>query len=261
MRRSKAFKRDRWLSILLAGLIGFLLGNWHAVPSRPTGLSPSQHVALRFPEAKADAAVAVADIAPDAPTSAIATSTIATSAMVLGDAQLALLSPDPMVPPSVRPSATQSPQPPVQAAVPQEATLSPSPAPKVVPAPRPVQPRTELKSAPDGASRHANRPGFLLNDAQIASIKTRLHLTPDQERMWPAVEAALRNVAYAKAREAQRRGPAGSAEVASLNPDSAAVQGLKSAAVPLIMSFSDEQKNEVRSLAHVMGLDKLASEL
>jgi len=38
------------------------------------------------------------------------------------------------------------------------------------------------------------------------------------------------------------------------------VQGLKSAAVPLIMSFSDDQKNEVKSLAHVMGLDRLASE-
>ena len=50
-------------------------------------------------------------------------------------------------------------------------------------------------------------------------------------------------------------------DVASLDPDSAEVQGLKSAAFPLIMSFSDEQRNEVRSLAHVMGLDKLASEL
>ena len=45
----------------------------------------------------------------------------------------------------------------------------------------------------------------MLNDAQIASIKARLHLTPDQERMWPAVEAALRNIAYAKAREPSRR--------------------------------------------------------
>ena len=102
----------------------------------------------------------------------------------------------------------------------------------------------------------------MLNDAQIASIKERLHLTGDQERMWPAVEAALRNVAYAKARDAQRHGApaAGATEVASLDPDSAVVQDLKSAAFPLIMSFSDEQKNEVRSLAHVMGLDKLAAE-
>jgi hypothetical protein len=109
------------------------------------------------------------------------------------------------------------------------------------------------------AAHHPNRPGFLLNDAQIGSIKERLHLTPDQERMWPAVEAALRNVAYAKVRTAHRHDAPGS-EVASLDAESAEVQGLKSAAIPLLMSFNDEQKNEVRSLAHVMGLDKLASE-
>ncbi len=79
--------------------------------------------------------------------------------------------------------------------------------------------------------------------------------------MWPAVEAALRNIAYAKAHDGRRHGPAVNTDVASLDPDSAEVQGLKSAAFPLIMSFSDEQRNEVRSLAHVMGLDKLASEM
>jgi len=30
--------------------------------------------------------------------------------------------------------------------------------------------------------------------------------------------------------------------------------------VPLIMSFSSEQKDEVRSLVHVMGLDQLAAQ-
>ena len=79
--------------------------------------------------------------------------------------------------------------------------------------------------------------------------------------MWPAVEAALRNIAYAKARDGRRHGAAATTDVASLDPDSAEVQGLKSAAFPLIMSFSDEQRSEVRSLAHVMGLDQLASEL
>jgi len=99
----------------------------------------------------------------------------------------------------------------------------------------------------------------MLNDAQIASIKTRLNLTPDQERMWPAVEAALRNNAYTHTQEA--RGHAGSgntAQAAAVDPD--AVQGLKSAAVPLIMSFNSEQKDEVRSIVHVMGLDQLASQ-
>ncbi len=99
----------------------------------------------------------------------------------------------------------------------------------------------------------------MLNDAQIASIKARLHLTPDQERMWPAVEAALRNIAYMRARQAHRRG-APAAELASVDPDSAEVQEFKSAAIPLIMSFSPEQKDEARSLAHVMGLDQLAAQ-
>jgi hypothetical protein len=124
-----------------------------------------------------------------------------------------------------------------------------------------VQPKSELKSAAIAdAARHANRPGFVLNDTQIASIRSRLHLSPDQQQMWPAVEAALRSIAYAKARDARRHGAPGSSDVAALDPDSAEVQGLKSAAFPLIMSFSDEQRNEVRSLAHVMGLDQLASQ-
>ncbi len=100
----------------------------------------------------------------------------------------------------------------------------------------------------------------MLNDAQIASIKERLHLTPDQERMWPAVEAALRNIAYTHAQEARgaRRVPGTAAQTAAVDPN--AVQGLKSAAVPLIMSFNAEQKDEVRNLVHVMGLDQLASQ-
>ncbi len=103
------------------------------------------------------------------------------------------------------------------------------------------------------------RPGFVLNDSQIASIKQRLHLTPDQEEMWPAVEAALRNLAYTRARVA-RGGAAANAQIAQADPNSPEVQGLKSAAIPLLMSFNSEQKDEVRNLAHVMGLDQLASQ-
>ena len=103
----------------------------------------------------------------------------------------------------------------------------------------------------------ANRPGYMLDEAQIASIKTRLNLTPDQQQMWPAVEAALRNIAYTRAQDPRSRATANAAQ-AAVDPN--AVQGLKSAAVPLIMSFNSEQKEEVRNLAHVMGLDQLASE-
>ncbi len=245
----RALKRGRLATILLVGVAGYLLGNWHALSLRSAdpspGLSPAQSVALRFPEVQADAAVADTVSA----TASTISATSPTSAMVFGGAQLALLSPEPMVGRVVA-------QPEPQVAVPQAA---PQPrADTEIKSPPAMQRRSELRSLTESAVRHVNRPGFVLNDAQIASIKGRLRLTPDQERMWPSVEAALRSIAYAKARDANQRGAA--AVVASLDPDSAEVQDLKSAAFPLILSFNDEQKNEVRSLAHVMGLDRLASE-
>jgi hypothetical protein len=122
-------------------------------------------------------------------------------------------------------------------------------------------PRLRSAKAPTVAVRRRvmNRPGYMLDDAQIASIKERLRLTPDQEQMWPAVEVALRNIAYTRAKAARgpNVSPAGE-DPAEVDPQS--VEGLKSAAIPLIMSFNDEQKQEVRDVAHVMGLDELASQ-
>ncbi|HLN10820.1 MAG TPA: hypothetical protein VK281_17925 [Xanthobacteraceae bacterium] len=110
----------------------------------------------------------------------------------------------------------------------------------------------------------ARRTATVLNDAQIASIKGRLNLTPDQERMWPAVEVALRKLAYAKRDRGARKPGANPAIhddaqelLASLDPASEDVQHLKSVAAPLIMSFSDDQERELRTLAQIAGLDKL----
>ena len=176
--------------------------------------------------------------------------------MVLGDPQLLLLNPDPMVP-----QPRKAPQP--AAANGRSRGDSAPPLPQMPsPRPAPAAARRTSQDVPPAAAlayRQATRPGFVLNDAQIASIKERLHLTPGQQAMWPAVEAALHNIAYARTGAAHRHG-AGGTQVASLDPDSLEVQGLKAAAIPLLMSFSDEQKTEVRGLAHVMGLDNLASE-
>ena len=264
MRREKASKRGRWFWIVVAGVIGFLIGDRHAATWQRADFSASQNVALRFPEPKTDAADEDPAAAAE-PGSGVAAGE--TSMPVLGGAQLALLSPQPMVPVPVQPRALQTPAPSLQSSL--QSTPQPSlqaaTAPSAAKIAAPARPRAEPRpatSAADLASRHASRQGFLLNDAQIASIKQRLHLTADQESMWPAVEAALRNVAYARARDARRPGaPSNAAQLASADPESVEVQGLKSAAVPLIMSFSEEQRHEVRSLAHVMGLDKLASEL
>jgi hypothetical protein len=257
MWRVRAVRPGLWLGIGFAIFAGFLLGNWQAFKSRAADLSPSEKVALRFPEADIDQPIAVkpAGAAP----------------MILGDKELALFSPEPMLPdtrPHLAAAQLQPASPAITVSLPasETAPVRAIPVALAVPAKREAKVpvvnavRAAPKGEADATSRRGSRPGFLLNDAQIASIRTRLHLTPDQESMWPAVEAALRNIAYAKAQVARRHSDDRAADLAALDPDSEAVQGLKSAAVPLIMSFSEEQKSEVRSLAHVMGLDKLASE-
>jgi hypothetical protein len=46
----------------------------------------------------------------------------------------------------------------------------------------------------------------------------------------------------------------------TVDPASADLNTLKSAAAPLMLSFSPEQKREVRALIHVVGLEKLLSD-
>jgi hypothetical protein len=116
----------------------------------------------------------------------------------------------------------------------------------------------EKRAAPAPAPKVAKPSNKVLNDAQIASIKTRLNLTPDQQRYWPAVEAALRNIAYQKDAAGATKG-ASAKRLAAVDPNSAGVQQLKSAAFPLIMSFNDDQKSEVRQLARLMGLEQVAA--
>jgi hypothetical protein len=233
MQGRRAFKRGRVVFIIAIGGAGYLLGIWHAAAVRTPGLSPTQTVALRFPED-------LTDVASDSTTGALAASRAgAARAAALGNAQLVLLDPLPMVP-AVHDAA---PVPMVEALPP---GVAPAPPHTTVPIPLPV---SRTKTTAVAIHQQADRPSALLNDGQIASIKARLHLTPDQETMWPAVEAALRNGGHANA-----------TRLAAADPDSVEVEGLKAAALPLIMSFSAEQKSEARNIAHVMGLDQLASQ-
>jgi hypothetical protein len=109
-------------------------------------------------------------------------------------------------------------------------------------------------------ARPANPRGAVFNDAQIASIKERLNLTPSQERMWPPVEAALRELAYKKPAAGAQKTTQGAAARSTLDPNSAEVARLKSAAVPLVMSFSFEQQRELRTLAHLIGLGSMVAQ-
>ena len=99
-------------------------------------------------------------------------------------------------------------------------------------------------------------PNALLNDAQIASLKSRLRLTSDQESLWPAVEVALRDVVLWHARESQRKKGAG-----SITFQKSEVQRLTEAVRPLLMRMSEDQKREVRTLARVIGLEAVASQI
>lgn len=94
----------------------------------------------------------------------------------------------------------------------------------------------------------------LLSDGQIAGIKERLKLSSDQEYYWPAVETALRAVA----RKLHATHQVANAKPA-IDPDSDEVQQLKSAAMPLLWQLRDDQKDEVRKLARMMGLDRVAA--
>jgi hypothetical protein len=234
--RRKSAWHGRLVLIFGAAGIGYLIGSWNAQALRgDRAPSAAQTVALRFPEDL--------NIAQPQPEPASHADTPVATAMVLGPTGLALFEPKPM---ALQPAMASTAGP----ATAEPAQPSPAP-PAAVASAKPVQLAGVPKSHP-AASHLANRPGSMLDDAQIASIKQRLHLTPEQQQMWPAVEAALRNIAFARTREATRRG--------GFDPNSAEVQDLKSAAIPLLMSFSSEQKDEVRSLAHVMGLDQLASQ-
>jgi hypothetical protein len=121
-----------------------------------------------------------------------------------------------------------------------------------------AEPRKPAAASPDKTKR-VDRQKLLLDDAQIASLRTRLKLTPTQEEFWPAVEVTLRDVIRAHARKSRKSHPHGVAPQIDVN--SAEVQQLISAAMPLIVRLSEEQKREVRALARIIGLETVASKI
>jgi len=96
----------------------------------------------------------------------------------------------------------------------------------------------------------------LLSDIQIAGIKERLKLSPAQEQHWPGVENALRAIAR-KIHATRQANP--TAAGAPIDPEWSEVQQLKSVAMPLLFQLREDQKREVRSLAHIIGLGSVAS--
>ena len=113
----------------------------------------------------------------------------------------------------------------------------------------PAKPKTANKPQPQ--KNYA-----LLSDIQIAGIKERLRLSSAQESYWPPVENALRAVAR-KIHATRQANP--SVTGMPIDPEAEEVQQLKSAAMPLLFQLREDQKSEVRSLARIIGLQKVAS--
>jgi hypothetical protein len=112
--------------------------------------------------------------------------------------------------------------------------------------------KPQVAAAPSKAPAAPTR--RVLSESQLASIKKRLNLTPEQERYWPAVAAQLRRMEY------KRDGnPAQGSRMAQVDMSKVDIDGLKSAGFPLVMSFNDDQRRELRSLAHLLGLENVMS--
>jgi hypothetical protein len=129
-----------------------------------------------------------------------------------------------------------------------EAAKAAAALPKVAPV-EPAKPKVAARAQPQKSYA-------LLSDVQIAGIKERLKLSSSQESYWPAVEQALKAMAR-KLHAARQADP--NATAAELDPDSAEVQQLKSAALPLLFQLREDQKEEVRKLARIIGLEKVAA--
>jgi hypothetical protein len=119
---------------------------------------------------------------------------------------------------------------------------------------------TEAPPAPrqkPAAAKSALQKNYaLLSDVQIAGIKERLKLSSDQESYWPGVEKALRAIAR-KIHSTKQADPASG--MPPIDPESDEVQQLKSAAMPLLFQLREDQKKEVRALARIIGLERVAS--
>lgn len=100
-----------------------------------------------------------------------------------------------------------------------------------------------------------------ITDVNIGQIKGQLKLTAAQQPLWARVEEVLRSIAHEQAEGESvglfRRIGRG---VVSIAFDGTVTQRIKSAALPLLASLSEEQKAIARRLAQRMGIgDMVAS--
>jgi hypothetical protein len=132
---------------------------------------------------------------------------------------------------------------------------------------------TSLVYAQQGPGNHARGPHWKMSadditafaDARIAAVHAGLKLNADQEKNWPAVETALRDLAKQRSERFAARAsadrPKDPIERLNLRADrmtqtGAALKKLADAAGPLYKSLDDGQKHRLRILARFGGHDR-----
>lgn len=112
---------------------------------------------------------------------------------------------------------------------------------------------------PRSISARSEKPSRLfLNDTQIAGIRKRLNLSASQQKYWPPVENALREVTlqiddYQKRMKRSRDD--------SFDTDSDAIARLKTATRALYAQLNGTQKNDISLLVRMAGLGPVFAEL
>src|SRR5665647_884804 len=133
---------------------------------------------------------------------------------------------------------------------------------------------TTLAYAQQGPVEHDRGAGWrpsaqdmaAFGDARIAAVHAGLKLTPEQEKNWPAVEAALRDMAKQRSERFAARASADKPQEPSKDPierlnlradamtqQGAALKKLADAAGPLYKSLDDGQKHRLLVLAKLGG--------
>jgi len=113
------------------------------------------------------------------------------------------------------------------------------------------------------ASEYGLEQSGLQASIDVGRIKRVLQLTSEQERYWPPVEAALRDIAHRQTQATESTGLVHriSHRVISIALDSAAVARLARVARPLIERLRDDQKQGALALAQEMGLGPVLAAL
>ena len=144
-----------------------------------------------------------------------------------------------------------------QAALPGSVTTDPVDAVRAPRGAAPLQPVVAVRKSSVVPELHAALPASryrgVLTSAEIVRVKSSLRLSPEQERAWPAVEAALAEMGRQQI-ALIRRG-----QQPRISPSEWPPGRLYAAAGPLLQTLRPDQKETVRRLCRSLGFEGVAS--